>query len=280
MRIVPIGLFIGLMFCGLGGCHQEGALSPPPMVFAPLKGKHVFYYGSCEDCIAKTASHTTLQMVMGWGKPEYDIEGALRQIGDAKAAGQKVIIGIEPALLGHDAIRPILSAIVNSGYGDSLFGVYIKDEPASAGINEAAYCQAVNDVKSVAAEVKVSQPLTFMVINTNTSFIGISCVDWIGFDDYHLNERIFEEGGEYQQLVNKIQPWQKVVVIAGGVEPFLAPIEYYYNYLESDPRIAALVIFICFDNADKGLGKGVCNPANPRHAEYEAAAAAIKGNFR
>ena len=86
---------------------------------------------------------------------------------------------------------------------------------------------------------------------------GMAVFDWIGCDDYGSGCLVTAASGAYDDLLAALLPDQRLMVVAGGADPWRQDPACFESYAHRNPKVAALIAFIWQDHADVGVGLGI-----------------------
>lgn len=239
------------------GCPQQPPPVPPPD--QPCRTPLIFcYYGGANNP-AEFADHVNMTHIGAWGDwepPGRDalIDSCIAQGLAAKAAGTtKLMFTLDFCLLTQTTPRRLLTEAVAAGYLqtfiqrlgiegliDNVAAWYVVDEPniAEVNLNEA-------ELATICALVRASIPFQAPLVTTfgasNGSYPGIHSFDWVGFDNY--GAPIFSNG-EYQHLASQLASGQRTVILPGGADPWREDPAPFYNWAQTDPRVAMIMPFM------------------------------------
>jgi hypothetical protein len=263
----------------VGGCREGDSAPPqptpnPPPVSAPVRTDVLGgYYGTWENQIAETASHTNVQ----WAGPQWgtsgQVENVINRLREAQAFNVKcVVLDVPMSYLGEDSVRTYFRHLDAAKVIDSrICALYPEDEPDLVGRSAAEVTAANATVRRVAREFPFIAGIPIFTIYTCTrGFPGIESVDWASCDHYEDGPNVLAR--RYPALKARLRPDQRLALTAGGHQcDDPAP---FYDYAQRDPQVVALVVFIWFDEWEKGK-RGVSSL--PCRASYVDALTKIKG---
>lgn len=250
-------LILALTGCGGGGGSGpsvSGPIVPPPSLRSDIL---VGYYGDCPTCAMETADHTNLYFAF-FG----DRFAGLRQ---ARAAGfTRFCLGLWEAYLpdAESQVRSTLTNLNNAGLLGGIECLYPTDEPRES---DAAVTAKNAMIRRVAGEFPALAGIKLAVIYASAR-PGIASYDWVGFDDYNAGCAVL--GGAYDELKAALRPDQRILLVPGGADPWRQDPACFAARAHADPQVVAVVPFIWFDQADRGVGAGIrSNPTRKLYCE-------------
>jgi hypothetical protein len=126
----------------------------------------------------------------------------------------------------------------------TLIAIYPLDEPDLNLDAPSTVVGVNNDLRAVMAQYELGR-LKVAVIYGNQGTPGIESFDWVGRDWYRHGP----------QSLPAMLPGQKLIVVAGGADPFRESPSAYEDFAASNPDVVAVVAFVWFDY-ELGLGIG------------------------
>lgn len=253
---------------GGGGGGQGGAgNAAPPAAAPPLRNDVLFgYYGTGDGQLAATADHASIVWIGPW-----DPARSIGDLQEAHARGLRHAIVDLSYLLFSDrhyvgsarakaAVRGYLASLGGLGLLPLLTAVYTIDEPELNLDEPSEVVQANADLRAVFAEFAIA-PALAVIYTDHRSFPGRESYDWLGCDQYGRGP-----------CEVPLSSGQKLVLVAGGADPWREDPAPYLERTAADPSVALLVGFTWFDRGgDRGIGH------NGMASAYRGAGVRLKG---
>lgn len=252
--------------CGGGGNSASGTIKPAPEVRRDLL---VGYYGGTAATVLENGDHVNTHWATGWyGSGIWHLDVA-QEIAHASGAGvRNLVLALPHGLVwAPNAEAETRFQLVRLQQAGALDGwdtimVYPADEPeipANGSRSDAEVLAMLGWLRPLLAAFPALSRAPVGVIYSCGSGAtpGISGYDWIGCDDYDKGCRVNAPSGAYDDLLKIMRPDQRLMVVAGGVDPWRQDPACFESRAHGDPRVAMLVSFIWQDNAAEGLGAGI-----------------------
>jgi hypothetical protein len=228
-----------------GGDHLEHApqlsdpVGPPPIQIAAPP--YFCYYGTEDRQIPATADHVNLIWISPWkGR-----EGQITQLQAAKTHGLGCILDLSWVLFRGSNLAPqafndlaqYFRDLRQAGLSEVVAALYPVDEPD---IN----VDGSVDVGQVNTRIRAlwqehgdgARHVPIAAIYGDHGFPGIETYDLVGMDRYSA-------GPQYPPVGDG----QRIMLIAGGADPWREDPAVYEQALRADPRVVAVVAFCYFD---------------------------------
>lgn len=253
---------------GGGGGHEVvapvvAALAARPMLFA--------YFGVMNDQIKATAAHVNALMPMTWNFENWSTaqgrgwiaDSVVSQLEEARDAGvTKVILDVGFLVFdtgykyrGVADVGPFVERLRARGLWDNVVALYPVDEPDLVGLDSALMDRVNTDLK------QFGKPIA-CCFTDRRQYPGLSTVDWAGFDKYGVD---VHGDGTLEDLKRRLRPEQRIMLFAGGADPWRDNVKPVLEYANRDPQVVAIIAFIY---GDIGTGKGIRNNGMlPEYAE-------------
>ena len=260
-----------LAACGGGGGGGSGGTSPAPEARTLYYG----YYGNRDTQLQETQNHTNLLVELGHGGEEFQVSSiAAWRKPTILGLQSQVWIGSPPFILNPNAeaqVRIKLQRLHSLGLLQYVVALYPVDEPdLTAQDNDVAF--VLDMLRRVAAEFPELAGVKLAVIYAPSGRLpNLDKFDWVGIDNYAIGAQVL--GATYDDLGAQLRPDQKTILIPGGyigADP--AP---FTERALSDSRVAAMIPFIWYDNADPANNVIAGIRSNGMAAAYCAAGKAI-----
>jgi hypothetical protein len=263
----------------LAGCNHSENTTPTTQTRA---GIYYGYYGDCGNdgnCYPKI-NHGNLMWVPAWGDdstPEGRLATTNYQLNSMR---QGIASGIPQAILftNHvmfrnrqymgtkQDIRDYLNTVRTSGLLGNVKGFYPLDEPDINLNNPTDVSQAYKDLREVMGEYpELAVAVIAVIYPAETTYPGIAYVDWVGLDDYFAKSDVLVD--RYPDMLSKMSPQQRLIVVPGGSSPWMQDPAPFYNYAIQNDRVAAIVAFAYITAEAKYIGIGY-NGMLPTYCKY------------
>lgn len=254
-------LLVAVAGCALfiSGCGSGSQSGPPP---PPPNGalRTDLFFGYFGTNIAETVDHTNLVFAGDWFGPDVQ----LQQVIEAKNAGLPVMLHVDgqtgfsknkpfDSTVTENLIRQRFIQLRDAGVLDSVIALYI-DEVTHQGYTEEHVKGTTTAFRKISAEFGVSPNLASFY-DASLNWVGVSYWDWVGFDNYDHGDKIFTNG-ELDKLRAVISPAQKIMIVAGGADPWRTDPTLFFNAAQQDPRIIAVFGWTWIDGSDAGYAAG------------------------
>lgn len=293
-KMHPSYLLIGLSLFLLSGCKlSSGGLNTPPplpadpgsppIIASSRKGLYYGYYGAENNQISETLDHVNLLFEGGWDGFDASIDRMIKSglptiftITSCVYTGQhhNVYLGKE---IAQRNLRDLFDKLRQKGVLKNIVGLYPIDEPDLVNLSAEVVIQVNSDIREIIAEYNELKDCKLVVTYTGSElYPGIESYDIIGFDDYDMREKIFEEGNKYDRLRSKLREDQMLTLFPGGSDPWRTNPSAFYIKAQSDLKVWAIIPFIWFDNAGTSTNKGI--RSNGVASWYSAYGRAIKNS--
>lgn len=252
----------------VGGCPDP---TPPPGPLPSRPGIAYCYFGIQEGDAAQIADHVTMAHVMSWGdwsSPAMMNSIFMNFMTQAVQAGiPKIMVTLDWCLFTQTSPKHPLpdnqctTNLINffdflrdNGMLQYLGGYYLIDEP-DIQENQLSDAQVLNAIARVRDVLNAYQPALppgpiACIYGPNNNYPGISGLDWAGFDNY--GAPIFSNG-QYNGLVNRLNPSQKTIIVPGGNDPWREDPTPFFNKAQSDLRVAMIMPFKWFGSDGIGV---------------------------
>lgn len=265
--ILLAALWMGALHgCGGGSSGTSGTVKPAPDIRRDLL---VGYYGGCATTVLENGDHVNTHWATGWcGTGTWHLDVAA-ELAHARGAGvRNIVLALPHGLVwapGAEAeVRFQLVRLQQAGAldgWDSIM-VYPADEPEipeNGARSDAEVRAMLGWLRGVMAGFPALSRAPVGVIYSCSSAArpGMADFDWIGCDDYAAGCRVNGPSGAYDDLERAMRPDQRLMVVAGGADPWRQDPACFESRAHGDPRVAMLVGFIWQDNAAPGVGAGI-----------------------
>jgi hypothetical protein len=241
--------------CGGGGSNSvTGTITPAPTLRSDL----LFgYYYSNSSTINETAPHANLH----WASYEFGPAEQMAGLIQARANGQRVVLmfpGYDAPLEQRESeTRFWLDRLRNAGLlWDGIVALYPSDEPDLAGKSDAEVTATNAAIRRAAADYpELGSGLRLAVIYACTSQKrpGLASYDWIGCDDYDRGCSVLNASAAIPDLLAALRPDQRLMVVAGGADPWKQDPACFASYAHREPRVAALIAFLWQPHSKPGI---------------------------
>lgn len=235
MKIVALGLLIGLLFAGLLGCGGGGSSSAVfvPPIIPRVVSLQVQYWGT-SDATVKDEAAETGSVFACWG----DIANQLR---DARSVGATVA-----TVCAGDDPRATLNVLRDAGVlaGWQHFYLFIKDEGEQDGWTDATFAAAASGARTALADYPEVTARLEVNYGCGNEFIGWRYFDVIGCDRYDRsaqetlgNLKSKAPGKQYRLYAGVSSPWQvdpAPYVRLGLCDSSIEGITYFMRYTVTD----------------------------------------------
>lgn len=252
------------LLTGCGGASSAGAVSPSPRADL-LFG----YYGGCASTILENAGHVNAHWATGWcGSGTWHLDVA-QELAHARGAGVRhVVLALPHGLVwqpGAEAeVRFQIARLQQSGAlegWDSIM-VYPADEPEIAENGARSHAEVTAMLGWLRPVLRGSPALQGAPVGVIYSCSsgrrpGMAAYDWVGCDDYAAGCAVAAPSGAYDDLARALRPGQRLLVVAGGADPWRQDPGCFEARAHGDARVAMLVAFIWQDRAAPGVGAGI-----------------------
>lgn len=271
-----VALALLLLGCGGGGGPStSGPITPAPEIRRDLL---VGYYGGRLDTILENGSHVNLHWATGWhGSGTWHLDVAT-ELAHARGAGvRNIVLALPHGLVwqpGAEAeVRFQLVRLQQAGAldgWDSIM-VYPADEPEigeNGAHGDAELTAMVAWLRGIMAGFPALQgaPVGVFYACSSGRRPGIAAFDWVGCDRYEAGCGVL--GTDYAILQSRMRPEQRLMLAAGGADPWRQDPACFENYAHSVKRVVALIGFIWQDLAAPGVGAGIrSNPTRRLYCE-------------
>lgn len=152
--------------------------------------------------------------------------------------------------------------------------LYPIDEPDLFNVPASDIAAANSTIRGVAATYPELAGVALAVIYSNTrTYTGILSYDWVGMDDY--DQAAYVLISRYPEMIERMKPDQKLIVVPGGADPWETPVEPFYEYAQQNPRTVLIAPFIWQDQWGGTQNLGI--KSNGMAASYNAVASLIRG---
>lgn len=258
-----LALIIILSGCG-GGGKASGPIAPAPAVRADLL---VGYYGGTSATVLENGGHVNTHWATGWGGTGTWHLDVAQELAHARGQGvRNIVLALPHGLVwqpGAEAeTRFQLTRLQQAGAldgWDSIM-VYPADEPEIAengSHGEIEVTAMLAWLRGVMAGFPALSGAPVGVIYACSSGLrpGIASFDWIGCDDYDAGCVVL--GATYTALVARMRPDQRLMLVAGGADPWRQDPACFEARAHGDPRVAMLIGFAWQDRAAPGVGAGI-----------------------
>lgn len=238
----------------VAACVKKSPDSIPPAPTILRQDLKFAYFGAP---LAEVKDHVNLHFAGTW----FGQDAQLREVVEAKAAGIPVMLDVANQIAFSAGLldpentairtRERFQTLKDSGCLDAVTYLYY-DEPDRQGM-AALQVQAINQaLRTVAAEFSIS-PRIATFYSAAFTWVGAEYFDDIGFDNY--GKPIFSNG-DFQRLKRVAGPTQKIMLIAGGADPWRDDPVGYFNAAEQDSQVSALFAFAWPSGAEAGITDG------------------------
>ena len=196
---------------------------------APQRHDLLFgYFGDCDGCVAETADHVNLVMVMGWGTEDAYLRHATEAIG----AGKKIMLAV-CWKCGEAGMRWDFDRLQAAGVLSSVVALYPQDEPDVAGMTTAQVAAMAEIVRRVASGYPELDKVALAVIYGPHGSDGMEYFDWVGRDNYGA-----------PPIVPILNPGQRALLIPGGADPWRADPKPWLDVANRTPAVVAIIPFL------------------------------------
>jgi hypothetical protein len=273
----------GAMSYSINGLTATKAISR--YVFASAPATLIGFYGARYTQVAETAGFTNFLWESLW----FGEDEALATIGAAK---KPTVLDVSNYLFVGSGTRHTLAPNAESkllALRDRLVAknlmpyvqyLYTIDEPDLSVATDADLAGA----NQIARKVFPSAKLVVIYAGI-TRLSRIADYDLVGFDDYDQGDNIFNRTffpfppqSDYQRLLDRMSPGQKVILVPGGGDPWRQDPAAFFSKAASDTRVGMIASFLWIDttNPDGSILPGIRNNGMAR--TYCAAAVGMLRN--
>ena len=251
--------------CG-GGGKASGPIAPAPAVRADLL---VGYYGGCSSTVLENGDHVNTHWATGWcGTGTWHLDVA-QELALARGAGvRNVVLALPHGLVwAPNAREEVRFQLVRLQQAGALDGwdrimVYPADEPEidrNGAKSDAEVTVMLGWLRGIMAgfPALAGAPVGVIYACSSSGRPGIAAYDWIGCDDYGAGCRVNGPSGAYDDLLGLMRADQRLIVVAGGSDPWRQDPACFEARAHGDARVAMLSAFIWQDHADAGVGAGI-----------------------
>lgn len=239
MRIALAAIAFLLVACGGGSVPVSGTIAPAPSLRTDL----LFgYYFADSTVQAATAGHVNLH----WASYEHGPTEQMVGLAQARASGQRVVLMLPVYDFPMDRrgaeVRLWLDRLRAAGLLAGIVALYPVDEPDLQDRSDLDVMETNAIVRRVAAEFPeiANAPLAVFYACTSGRRPGITTYDWIGCDDYDRGCAVLNDAVARLPL----RPDQRLMLVAGGADPWRQDPACFERYAHAAPRVVALVAFL------------------------------------
>jgi hypothetical protein len=250
------------------GCGRQvsGPVQPAPKLRTDL----LFgYYGGCATTVLENAGHVNTHWATGWcGTGTWHLDVA-QELSMARGAGvRNIVLALPHGLVwapGAEAeVRFQLVRLQQAGAldgWDSIM-VYPADEPEipeNGSRSDSEVRGMVGWLRGVlsAFPALLGAPVGVIYGCNSRAYPAIDAFDWVGCDDYPSGCRVTDVSRAYDDLARSLRPEQRLMVVAGGADPWRQDPACFESYAHGHPKVVMLVGFIWQDFAAPGVGAGI-----------------------
>lgn len=244
-------LIVTALLAGCGGGGGGGPSVIPPIVAAVQRPDLLFaYFGVMGQQIKETAAHVSTLFTMAWNFENWNTvqgrgwiaDGLIAQIEEAVAAGvENVILDVGPWVFdypyryrGTAELAMFVDRLRQKGLWDRVVALYPVDEPDLVGLDDATMNRVNTDLKAFGKPVACCY-------TDRRQYPGLSTVDWAGFDKYGVD---VNGNGTLADLKRRLRPEQRLMLFAGGCDPWRDNVRPVLQFANGDPQVVAIVAFI------------------------------------
>ncbi len=256
---------VALTACGGGGSSSEPIKPAPAIRHDILFG----YYGGCATTVLENGADVNTHWATGWcGTGTWHLDVA-QELSHARGQGVRNIVlalpyGLVWAPNAEAETRFQLARLQQAGALDGWASVmvYPADEPelpengARSDAEVAAMLGWLRGVLSGFPALRES-PVGVFYSCASGKRPGMASYDWIGCDDYNAGCAVTRPSGAYDDLLRSMRPSQRLMVIAGGSDPWRQDPACFESYAHGNPRVAMLSAFIWQEVVVDGVGAGI-----------------------
>lgn len=254
MRTALVAVLLGLLVaCGGGGGPSGGGpIAPAPALRSDLL---LFgYYYANSSTVNETAGHVNLHWAAfddggGFISPAGQMAGLIQ----AKANGQRVVLMLPtysvPLEQREAEVRFWLQRLKNAGLlWPGIVALYPQDEPDVAGLSDAEVTATNAAVRRAMAgfhELGGARLAVIYACSTERR-PGLASYDWIGCDHYEAGCRVLTAWlpGLLEAMLATGRTDQRLMVIAGGADPWRQDPACFERYAHAEPIVVALIGFL------------------------------------
>jgi len=232
------------------------------------------YFDSDDTSPAETADHVNMAMIGADGPSsarDFISQRILKQMQLAKDSGTPYVcvalthilytFNGRKATYNTDPVTvPLLVAFFDQMRDLNLTHMvkcfYPIDEPELYGVSVPLLYQANGAVRAVAVSyLHLANASLGVIYGDKRNYPAIENYDWVGFDNYGAKEGIFN--GLYQDLVSRLKPNQKTIIVPGGAQPWNQDPTRFVQQALTDTRVAWLTPFLWLSPYEGGRYKGI-----------------------
>lgn len=249
---------------GGGGPSVSGPINPAPAVRRDLL---VGYYGGRLDTVLENGADVNLHWATGWaGSGTWHLDVAT-ELAHARAAGiRNIVLALPHGLVWQpnaaDEVRFQLVRLQQAGALDGWESIWLypSDEPElveNGAHSDAEVTAMVSWLREVMRGFPAlsGAPVGVIYACSSGQRPGIASFDVVGCDSYDARCDVFFR--YYPDLLSKMRPEQRLMVVAGGADPWRQDPACFEAHAHSNKRVAALIGFIWQDRAAPGVGAGI-----------------------